>query len=106
MELDTKRYKAVYKVLSKWMYSKATKFSKKHGNWLVLYAPKNQVILMDTWNGHITQGHCTEVLEDDGHANQNKISFHSGAYSRMKPWEAKERLSEAVDIYKTMLTIK
>ena len=105
MSLEMKRYNAVYKVLSSWMYKHATRFSKKHGSYLVLYAPKNQVIIMDTWNGHITQGHCSETLTDNGHADQNKISFHSGSHEHMRPYEAKERLAEAVDIYKTMLTI-
>ena len=104
MTPEHRRYKAVYDTLCRIMYDKATRFSKKHGNWLVLYAPKNQVIVMDTWNGHIKQGHCTKPIVDDGYSAD--IHAHSGAFPRLRDSEIKERLEEAVDIYKTFLTIK
>lgn len=104
MDYDyNQKYKVVYEVVKKWIYEKGTKFSKKHGNWIVLYAPKNQVFVMDTWNGHIEQAHCTESLIDDGYASGRR-SAHTYV-SPMKYKHTKDDLEEIVDMYKTLLTI-
>lgn len=52
----------VYEAVVKLMYQKAARFDKKHGNWLVRYAPRKQVILMDTWNGQVFQAHVGSTL--------------------------------------------
>lgn len=89
----------VYKVVSKIMYEKASKFRKKHGNWLVQYCPNRQVVFMDTWNGHIYQAHAREVLlEDDGYVDcQLRGRVHTVVTER------DPKLEDAVMIFKTLL---
>lgn len=105
MEYDyDKKYKVVYEVIKKWLYEKGHKHSKKHGNWITLYAPKNQVIIMDTWNGHIEQAHCKDTLFSNGYSLEGRYSVHSHADEMRRKYN-KDDLEEIVDIYKTLLTI-
>lgn len=60
----------IYEAIKSLIFDKANRFKKKHGNWMVKYLPKNQVIIMDTWNGHIYQAHTPDKpLEDDGYVD-------------------------------------
>lgn len=98
----------MYSTVRKWLYEKGHKHSKKHGNWITLYAPKNQVIIMDTWNGAISQAHTKDTLISNGFSLEGNYSPHTYACpSKFHSGSTKyEQLEEVVDIYKTLLTIK
>lgn len=99
------KYEPVYEVISRWLYDKGTRFKKKHGNWIVLYAPHNQIIFMDSWNGYIYQAHSTHSAVDDGYVGSQ---YHETTHTVIcKPrWNTcKKDLHRAIDIYKTLLTI-
>lgn len=100
-----KKEKKVYEIVKNILYDKASRFKKKHGEWLVLYAPRNQVIFMDTWNGKIAQAHNIEggVL-DDGYVDcqlNGRVHTSIGMCNDQYYGD----LESAVDIYKTLLPI-
>lgn len=99
-----KRKEAVYGVVKKLMYERAARFNKKHGNYLVQYAPHNQVLVMDTWNGAISQGHCTETLINGQFGPEGRIEYHT----HLSPPEYSNDeyyLDDAVSMYKTLLAV-
>lgn len=56
-----------YQIISDILYQNASRFKKKHGDWLVQHCRQNQVVFMDTWNGQICQADCDFAIEDDGY---------------------------------------
>lgn len=104
----TARYDTVYDVVKSWLYKKGARLDKKHGNWIVLYAPNNQVVVMDSWNGQIFQAHCTETLVSNGFTLEGVFSIHTVAIPSKHHRcgdTTYDQLDEIVDIYKTLLTI-
>ena len=94
----TQKEKSVYETVKRLMYSNASKFSKKHGNWLVRYCKDKQIVFMDSWNGHIYQANCNKTLENDGHIDgQLRGSVHTIITERECP------VIEGVNIYKLLL---
>lgn len=86
------------------MYEHASRFNKKHGNYLVRYCPKNQVVIMDTWNGAINQGHTVENLINGQFGPEGKVDYHT----HISPPEFSRRMElpeieESVSIYKSLL---
>lgn len=101
MSLSESRKKAVYETCSAIMYKHVIRFNKKHGNYLVRYCPKNQVIIMDTWNGAINQGHCTTLLLNGQFGPEGKVEYHSHISGKYNDF--KFELEVGVDIFKSLL---
>lgn len=99
---EIERQEAVYKATKNLMYTHGARFNKKHGNYLVRYCPKNQVLIMDTWNGAISQGHCTETLINGQFGPEGKVEYHSHISSPEYSHEI--GLDMAVDMYKTLIS--
>lgn len=83
------------------MYKHATRFNKKHGDYLVRYCPQNQVVIMDTWNGAISQGHCTTTLINGPFGPEGAVEYHS--FINGDAGDYGFELDVAVDIYKSLL---
>jgi len=105
---DIERFEVSYNIVESLVRKHATVFKKKHGEWLVLYAPKNQVIYMDTWNGCISQAHCDFAIENDGYVD---VQLHGKTHTwicdnSQSPHRVEKRhIVDAIDIYKTLLKI-
>lgn len=101
---NEKRYSAVYEVCKKMMYEHADYFNKKHGNYLVRYCPKNQVVIMDTWNGAISQGHTTAILKNGQFGPEGKVDYHThiAPPDYMRSMELPQ-IEESISIYKSLL---
>lgn len=93
----------VYDTIKSLMYKHSTKFDKKHGNWLIRYAPQNQVVYMDTWNGCIYQSHCDFEIENDGYPDC-KLKAHT-VVSNPDHTYGELKIDEAISIYKTLLNV-
>lgn len=99
----------VYGTVKRMMHKHASRFQKKHGEWLVLYAPKRQVIVMDTWNGHIYQADCSEPIVDDGFVDvQIHSKVHSFIHKNVGIHKHKEQddikyTLDGIEMYKTIL---
>ena len=96
-----KKQEAVYKVVKNLMYAHGARFRKKHGNYLVRYGKKNQVLIMDTWNGAIDMGHCTEALQDGEFGPVGRVDYHS--HISAPEWGRELDMDVAIDMYKTIL---
>lgn len=94
-----------YELVKKLMYQTASRFSKKHGNWLVKYLPQRQVIIMDTWNGHIYQADMIEKsLVDDGHVDcQLNGRIHSMIAEPYYRTDMQKHKVNAVNMWKLFL---
>jgi hypothetical protein len=99
-----------YELIKNFMYKNASRFSKKHGSWLVLYLPQRQIVFMDTWNGYIYQADMfTDSVVDDGYVDcQLRDGVHNmTAEHFFEKWQQKDKIKsreiEAVKIYKTLL---
>ena len=105
---DIERFEVSYNIVESLVRKHATVFKKKHGEWLVLYAPKNQVVYMDTWNSKIRQAHCDFAIENDGYVDvQLHGKTHTYIFDKigMQYKVEKQDIVDAIDIYKTLLKI-
>lgn len=104
-----KKYKAVYDTIKAILYEKGARMHKKHGNWIVMYAPKSQVVFMDSWNGHIYQAHSTEPILDDSYGAHVPTAQAHTLVTDYERWGdsriTTDRLEQAVDVYKTLLPV-
>lgn len=100
-KLEKRRKRAVYEAVKTLLYMHAARFNKKHGNYLVRYARDNQVFVMDTWNGSISQGHCTTTLLNGKFGPEGQISYHTHIddYDDRFKWP----LEDGVAMYKLLL---
>ena len=96
-----KTQEAVYKAVKDLMYKHGARFNKKHGNYLVRYGKKQQVLVMDTWNGAIDMGHCTVALQNGEFGPVGRVDYHSHI---SEPERGRELdMDVAIDMYKTIL---
>lgn len=96
-----KKYKTVYETVENILYKIGNKLEKKHGNWITVYCPKNQLIYMDSWNGAISMAHAKGLVWSNGFTleSDEEISTHT----TVSPPEYCNDLEAVVDIYKTLL---
>lgn len=90
--------KAVYKTISALLWAHASRFDKKHGHWFVRYCPQQQVVVMDTWNGHIYQAHNTNDIVNDGHVDGQ---IRSGVHTVVTERDCD--VGDGILIFKTLL---
>jgi hypothetical protein len=74
-----------------------------------MYAPKNQVVFMDSWNGAIYQAHSVEPVIDGPFGAHIPHALAHTYVSDYEHWGdhriTVERLDCAVDVYKTLLPV-
>jgi len=101
------KFVTVYNVCKDILYTKGHKLDKKHGNYYLIYGHKNQVVFMDSWNGHISQAHCSDSIWSNGFTLESKsdISEHTIINCLDYVKCSVEDLENAVYIYKTLLKV-